>query len=44
MGRGGHIVSNADVAMEFARILKYKSDPNADKGGGSSKNPKILWT
>ena len=34
-GGGGH--GKADIVREVARILYYKSDPNADKGGGGQK-------
>ena len=40
---GGH--GKTDVVREVVWISKYKSDPNADRGGEKmSKIPKILWT
>ena len=41
--RRGEGHGKAEVVREVACILKYKSDPNADKGEGV-KNPKILQT
>ena len=38
-GEGGHV--KADVVREVARIFYYKSDPNADKGGGGQKIQKF---
>ena len=32
----------ADIIREAARILQYKSDPNADKGRGGKKIQKIF--
>ena len=39
---GGEGHEKVYVVREVAWILNYKSVPNADKGGGDSKKPKIM--